>query len=106
MTNKEHDKLLRPLNLTDVHESTWNDKCDYIDPVKCDNLNPNGFNLIALQLNIRSLLRHSIKLKTLLKTLENKKSRVDLVLLCETFLTKETVKLVDIPDYTLISSHR
>ena len=45
-------------------------------------------------------------MKTLLKTLENKNSRVDLVLLCETFLTKETVKLVDIPDYTLVSSHR
>ena len=28
------------------------------------------------------------------------------MLLCETFLTKETLKLVDIPDYTLISSHR
>ena len=56
MTNKEHDELLRPLNLTGVHKSLWNDKCGYIDPVKCNNLNPNGFNLIALQLNICSLL--------------------------------------------------
>ena len=56
MANKEHDKLLRPLNLTDVHKYIWNDKCDYIDSVKCENLNLTGFNLIALQLKICSLL--------------------------------------------------
>ena len=55
-SNKTHDELERPLNFADVNESRWNDKCDYIDPDKCTDLNPNGFILIILQLNIRSLL--------------------------------------------------
>ena len=106
MLNKKYDELLRPLNLTDVHDSLWNDKCDYIDPAECQNLNPTGFNLIVLQLNICSVMKHSYELKSLLRTLETKTSRVDLVLLCETFLTLETVRLVHIPDYTLVSNQR
>ena len=106
MLNKKYDELLRPLNLTDVHDSLWNDKCDYIDPAKCQNLNPTGFNLIVLQLNICSVMKHSYELKSLLRTLETKTSRVDLVLLCEAFLTPETVRLVHIPDYTLVSNQR
>ena len=50
MLNKKYGELLRPLNLTDVHESLWNDKCNYFDPAKCENLNHPGFNLIILQL--------------------------------------------------------
>ena len=106
MLNKKYDELLRPLNLIDVHESLWNDKCDYIDPAKCENLNHTGFILIILQLNIRSVLKHSYELKLLLRTLESKNSRFDLVLLRETFLTPETVGLVHIPDYTLVSNQR
>ena len=97
--NKRYDELLRPLNLTDVHEFLWNDKCNYIDPAKCENLNLTGFNIIVLQLNISSVLKHSYELKSLLRTLESKNSRVDLVLLCETFLTPET-------NYTLVSNQR
>ena len=52
------------------------------------------------------MLKHSYKLKSLLRTLESKNSRVDLVLLCETFLTPETVRLVHIPDYNLASNQR
>ena len=74
--------------------------------LQSENLNHTGFNLTVLQLNIRSVLKHSYKLKSLLRTLESKNSRVDLVLLCETFLTPETVRLVHIPDYTLVSNQR
>ena len=33
-------------------------KCDYVELDKCVNLNPNNYNLIVMQLNIRSLLSH------------------------------------------------
>ena len=89
-----------------MHESLQNDRCNYVDPVTCDNLNQTGYNLIVLQLKIRSILKHVTELKTLLNVLERRNSTVDLVLLCETFLMKETKKLVDIPNYTLISNHR
>ena len=103
---KQYDEMLRPLILANVHESLWNDKCDYIDPSKCHDLNPTGFNLIALQLNIQSILQHSTELKSLFNMLECKSSRADIILLCETFLSKSIEKLVDIPNYTLISNHR
>ena len=40
-----------PLNLDSIDENLWNDKCDYIDPNSCTNLNPNDYNLIVIQLN-------------------------------------------------------
>ena len=102
---KIYDELERPLNLDSIDESLWNDKCDYIDPNSCTNLNPNDYNLIVLQLNIRSILSKQTELKQLLHALANKNSRVDILLLCETFLNKKTTKLVNIPNYTLISNH-
>ena len=82
---KTHDSLDRPLNLNTVDELLWNDKCDYLDPEICTNLNPNNYNLIVLQLNIRSLPPNQTELKQLLQNLENHNSRVDVILLCELF---------------------
>ena len=42
----------------------------------------------------------------LIHILETKNSRVDIILLCETFLNKSTEKLVKIPGYTLIYNSR
>ena len=89
-----------------IDESLWNDKCDYIDPHNVKNLNPSGLNLVVLQLNIRSILSHVTELKMLIHILETKNSRVDIILLCETFLNKTTEKLVKIPGYTLICNSR
>ena len=85
LVKKPHDILDRPLNLNTVDEPLWNDKCDYLDPENCTNLNPNDYNLIVLQLNIRSSLSNQTELKQLLQNLENSNSRVDVILLCETF---------------------
>ena len=70
------------------------------------NLNPSGLNLVVLQLNIRSILSHVTELKMLIHILETKNSRVDIILLCKTFLNKTTEKLVKIPGYTLICNSR
>ena len=100
-----YDSLLRPLEQTNTDNSLWSDKCDYIDPHNCSNLNPDGYNLTILQLNIRSLLAHQADLKLLLNLLDKKKSKADAVLLCETFLTKHTNQLVNIPGYVLINKN-
>ena len=42
------DSLSRPLENDNVHESLWNNKCDYVNIEKCKNLNPENLNLIAL----------------------------------------------------------
>ena len=89
-----------------MDRSLWNDKCDYYNRDKCDNLNPNGYNFIVFQLNIRSLLSHQNELKELLNKLENKNSRVDALLLCEMKLNKNTTTLIKIPGFNLESNHR
>ena len=89
-----------------MDRSLWNDKCDYYNMDKCDNLNPNGYNFIVLQLNIRSLLSHQNELQELLNKLENKYSRVDTLLLCEMNLNKYTTKLIKIPGFNFESNHR
>ena len=101
-----HDELLRPIDNCLLNESLWNDKCDYISPDSCTNLNPDNYNLITLQLNIRGLISHQMELKCLLNTLSSKKSSVNVVLLCKTFLNERILKLINIPGYNLIANHR
>ena len=96
------DNLSRPLNIETVDSFLWSDKFDYIDRSKCSNLNPDNFNLVILQLNIRSVLNKQLELKQLLHDLEKKNLKVDILLLCETFLTSKTAKLVNILDYNHI----
>ena len=86
--------------------SLWNDKCDYYELSKLTNFNSDGYNLVVLQLNIRSMLSNLSELRQLIRTLDNKGMQVDLILLCKTFLNKKTIKLVNIPGYELITSCR
>ena len=92
--------------MTNTDKSLWTDKCDYIDVDKCDNLNTNNMNLIVLQLNIRSLLAHQTELRNLLCCLEKLNSVIDAVLLSETFLSKKTQTLINIPGYILFCNNR
>ena len=103
---KLFNNLCRPQEFKSLDRSLWNDKCDYIEVKDCSNLNPDNYNLIVLQYIICSLISHQVELKQLLCDLERKNSRVDIMLLCETFLTEYNIKLVKIPGYTLISNHR
>ena len=99
------DSLQRPLNLDELNLSLWSDKCDYLYPSKCINLNPHNFNFVILQHNVRSLPCNISETKLLLETLHNKNSTVDIMMLCETFLSKNTAKLIKIPGYTLVSNY-
>ena len=99
------DNLDRPVDHNELDSCLWNDKCDYIELDHCTNLNQNNYNLITMQLNIRSILAHQQELSQLLRNLERKGSCVDIVLLCETFLTQKTEKMVNIPGYKLIGNH-
>ena len=72
----------------------------------CPDLNPNNYNFLILQLNIRSILAHQQELKQLLQDLEKKNSSIDVVLLCETFLTNKTIDMVNAGGYTHIGKYR
>ena len=102
----ESDELNRAMDNLTQHECLWNDKCNYLQPEYCSNLNNNKYNLLVLQLNIRGLLSHQNDLQLLLHTLNKNRSNIDIVLLCETFLNKNTTKLINIPGYNLIVNNR
>ena len=97
---KLFDNLNQPLELDNINRKLWNDKCDYIDLEDCKNLNPNNYNLVVMEHNIRSLLSNQCDLKNL------KNSKVDIILLCETHLAKQTAGFVNIPDYTHVVNYR
>ena len=96
------DVLENPIITDNLDTILWSDKCNYIDIDDCVNLNLNCYNLIVLLLNVRSLLSNQTTLNQLLRDLENRKSKVDLILLCKTFLTGQTCRFVNLPGYTLI----
>ena len=103
---KLYDDLMQPLELGNKDRLLWSDKCDYYELEKCSNLNPENFNLMVLQLNIRSVLAHESELRRLLNNLDNRNSSVDIVLLSETILSKKTEWIINIPGYTMISKCR
>ena len=99
------DALDRPIELDELDNTLWNDKCDYIDLERCANLNLNNYNFVIMQLNIRSILAHQHKLNQLLRTLEEKNIRIDVVLLCETFLTSKAERMVNVSGYAHVGNH-
>ena len=96
----------RPMMYDELDNTLWNDKCDYVDIEGTTNLNPNNYNLAVLQLNIRSLLAHQQELKHLLANLSKHNCIINVMLLCETFLSKNTRNMVNIPGYTHIGNYR
>ena len=61
---------------------------------------------MVLQWNIRSLMKNLNELKLLLNKLEKENLPVDILLLCEMFLTKATSKLIAVQDYTVYYTNR
>ena len=100
------DNLQRLIHLDELNSTLWSNKCDYLYPSNCTNLNPQNYNLIVLQHNVCSLLGNLVETKQLPQILHDKNSPVDLLLLCETFLTKKTLGLVSIPGYSVVSDHQ
>ena len=98
----DDDALLRSWDYNELNASLWNDKCDYVELGECDNLNPNNYNLIVMHLNIRSVLGHQQELCQLIRSTERKNSRIDVILLCETFLSSKTKSMVYIPGFSHI----
>ena len=54
-----------------------------------------------MHLNVHSITRKIDKLKELIQFLHQKKIELDAIILCETFLHAEALKLVQIPNFSL-----
>ena len=81
------------------------DSCDYLDYGELTKDKRDKNNLTVLQLNIRGILNKQDKLKTLLDDIKND-SRVDVVMLVETWLNKNNDKRLKIPGYQFFGFHR
>ena len=102
----DDDALLRSQDHDALDALLWNDNRDYIELDECDNLNRNNYNLIVMHLNISSVLCHQHELCQLIRSTEKKNSRIDVILLCETFLSSKTKSMVNIPGFSHICNYR
>ena len=76
-------------------------ECPYIEESKLSNLEPAKTDLSIIQLNIRGLLNKQDQIKDLVKN-----TKTDIVLLCETWLRKDTEPLVNINSHKFYSNYR
>ena len=82
-----------------------NNSCDYIPLELVSTLNVADNDLITVQLNIRGLISKQIDLtKLLANCLSN--SKIDVIMLCETWVTPDTKGLINIPGYQFVGKER
>ena len=85
-------------------DEALNDVCDYISPEQVKDLISKPENLSVLQLNVRGLINKQEDLIRLIN--QGGKNKVNVVLLCETWLRKDTVNKVKIPGYSIVNKIR
>ena len=100
------DNLGRPLDLTNLDQTLWNDKCSYIHLKEANNFNNNNRNTIILQLNIRSLIGKQGDLNRLLSKLHNQNSLPKIILLSKTHLNTSKLRHLNIPNYKILSCNQ
>jgi exonuclease III len=101
--NTQEDTSVLPLfdfELSNIIES------EYLEPDNIDQLDLKDNDLNILHLNIRSLYSKKDKLETLLEILDTKGYHIDVVAVCETFITEENKNLCDIEGYNFESEYR
>ena len=79
------------------------DNCDYVDINDIKNLKYSTQDLVVVQLNIRGIISKQSQLKELLLKFDR---LPDALLLCETWLKKETENKIMIPGYKHYHTHR
>ena len=100
------DNLGRPLDISNIDQTLWNDKCDYIQLQDAYNYNKSNKNLIILQLNIRSILGKQDNLNRLLSRLSNQNSLPKILIISETHLNTSKLRHLNIPNYKILSRNR
>ncbi len=112
MTDKldkiSNDPLKDLFDLIDLQQNPTVNNCTYIEP---DNINLQNYGTGKDQLSILHLNIHSIpskldQLKDLLRKLKEKNISIDVILLCETFLTDVSKESCKIDGFKLFDEHR
>ncbi len=103
-----NDPMKDLFDLIDVEYSPVNSNCKYVEPqdVKIELKNIKGSQFCVLHCNIHSIPSKLTELNSLLFKLRDSKIFVDVILLCETFITDENKGKCQIDGYELFDEHR
>ncbi len=95
-------------NLIDPDQSPMSSDCKYMDPndVKLEHIDLNDSQLAILHLNIHSVPAKLNDLNDLLLKLKERKVVVDVILLCETFITDLNKDKCNLDGFELFDEHR
>ena len=80
--------------------------CDYVESTDLDSLSPHVSNLRVIHLNIRGLISKKSELLSLLTNGFGTAKPIDIAMLNETWLRKETINKITFPGYSFISRER
>ena len=97
-------QIFNRLNNNEFMNSESYDFVDHCDYLELENITPKTLprdNLNLLQMNVRGLVGKQNKLQSLLDKLENY-SDIHCLLLCETWLTEDTKKLITFNNHSFI----
>ena len=94
-------RLKNPLTNFDLSSL---DNCSYLDMEEYNNTTFKSNDLNVLQLNIRSLINKQAELNKIL--MDGSINKVNVALLCETWLRSETKDLINISTYSYIGKER
>ncbi len=94
--------------IIDAQNSPVNNNCNYISPedINLENMPIYDSQLSILHLNIHSVPSKLDELKSLLAKMKAKNLSVDVILLCETFISENNKNSCKLEDYELFSEHR
>ena len=90
---------------TECFNFSFEDTCDYIEVEDVKDLTMDPYDLTILQMNIRGLIGKQHDLSKLLFNMTGER-KIDIVILCETWLTKESEHRISVPGYTYYGHHR
>ena len=101
----EQCELLEDPLECEILNSDITDTCDYLDMESTCNLKVSDTDLTILHINIRGLISKQQTLSRLLYDCLGE-SKIDVITIVEMWLTKESLKLVNVPGYTYLGVHR
>ena len=86
------------------YDLTSLDKCSYLTMEEYNSLQVNANDLAILQLNIHGLINKQADLNKIL--MDGSINKVNVALLCETWLRTETTRFINIPSYSYVGKER
>ena len=104
--NVDDSKNLSAIIDNNEYDNPLLENCTYCSPEDIDTISSGNAKLRVLHLNIRGLADKLDSLCDILSILNDKNHKIDIVLLCETFVNDTNLARCSLPNYTFEELHR